>query len=139
MSVEGEPDRFAEAGETVHFPAGVAHRFWNAGEGELVIVGEAQTPLNMEWFLSAVYASAAANGGRPSAFDGAYLATRYHDEFEITAVPVPVRRFALPIVALIGRVLGRYGHFADAPTPVRAVPSATLPGRSTTSARSSAG
>ena len=85
-----------------------------------------------------VYASVAAHGGRPGAFDGAYLLTRYRSEFAMTAIPAPVRRFVLPLQALLGRAFGRYGHFADAPTPVSRPTSATLPGR-TTSARSSAG
>ena len=65
--------------------------------------------------------------------------TRYRSEFEMTDIPMPVRRFVFPLVALIGRVFGRYGHFADAPAPVRHPSSATLPGRNATSARSSAG
>ena len=57
----------------------------------------------------------------------------------MTEIPLVVRRFVFPLVSLIGRVFGRYGHFADAPAPIRSTPSATLPGRSATSARSSAG
>ena len=56
----------------------------------------------------------------------------------MTAIPAPVRRFVFPVQAFIGRILGRYGHFSDAPAPVHRPRSATLPGR-TTSARSSAG
>jgi hypothetical protein len=37
VSIAGEPDRLAEAGET----AGVPHRFWNAGDTEFVVTGEA--------------------------------------------------------------------------------------------------
>ena len=36
----------------------------------------------------------------------------------MTAIPAPVRRFVFPIQAFLGRVLGRYGHFSDAPAPV---------------------
>ena len=64
--------------------------------------------------------------------------TRYADEFTLTAIPAPVRRLVFPIQAFLGRIFGRYGHFSDAPAPVRRRSSATLPGR-TTSARSSAG
>ncbi len=137
--VAGEPERFAGPGETAHFPAGVPHRFWNAGDTEAVVTGSASPPNNMEWFLTQTYASIAAHGGRPSTLDGAYLMTRYRHEFEITDIPLPVRRFVFPVIAFLGRVFGRYGHFADAPKPVQSTPSATLPGRSATSARSSAG
>lgn len=136
--VDGGPVRTAGPGEEVTFEPGVAHRFWNDGEDELVMTGEVRPPHNLEYFLTQVYASTAAHGGRPGAFDAAYLMTRYADEFTMTAVPAPVRRIVFPVQAFLGRILGRYGHFADAPPPVRRRLSATLPGR-TTSARSSAG
>lgn len=137
--VGDEPERFAGPGETVHFPAGVPHRFWNAGDTEATMTGEAQPPHNLEWFLTQLYSSAAAHGGRPGAFDGAYLATRYRDEFDVLTIPAVARKVIMPVVLFLGRALGRYGHFADAPTPVRRQTSATLPGRTATSARSSAG
>jgi quercetin dioxygenase-like cupin family protein len=138
ISVEGEPERFAGPGESVTFEAGVPHRFWNAGDDELVLDGEVRPPHNMEYFLTQIYASTAAHGGRPGAFDGAFLLTRYRSEFAMTAIPAPVRRIVFPLQVLLGRMLGRYAHFADAPAPVKPATSATLPGR-TTSARSSAG
>src|SRR5690554_5906298 len=39
LSAAGGGERFAGVGETVSFPAGVAHRFWNAGEEDLVCTG----------------------------------------------------------------------------------------------------
>src|SRR4051812_17968446 len=139
IAIPGEPVRFAEAGETVVFPAGVPHRFWNAGDTELTMTGEARPPHNLEWYLTRTYESMATHGGRPGAFDGAFLSTRYRAEFTITAIPAPVRRFVLPVQAALGRLLGKYRSFADAPPPVKARTGATLPHRSTTSARSSAG
>jgi quercetin dioxygenase-like cupin family protein len=138
VRVDGEPERFAGPGERIHFPAGVAHRFWNAGGTELVLDGEVRPPHNMEYFLTQIYASTAAHGGRPGAFDGAFLLTRYRSEFAMTAIPAPVRRVVFPVQVLLGRFLRRYAKFADAPAPVKPSSSATLPGR-TTSARSSAG
>ena len=76
--------------------------------------------------------------GAGDAFDGAFLLTRYRSEFDMTAIPLPVRRSIFPIQAFLGRILGRYSHFSDAPAPIHRPKSATLPGR-TTSARSSAG
>ena len=138
ISVEGEPERFAGPGETATFEAGVPHRFWNAGDDELVLDGEVRPPHNMEFFLTQIYASTAAHGDRPGAFDAAFLLTRYRSEFAMTEIPAPVRRIVFPLQVLLGRILGRYAHFADAPPPVKPFTSATLPGR-TTSARSSAG
>jgi quercetin dioxygenase-like cupin family protein len=138
VQIAGEPESFAGPGEEITFAPGVAHRFWNAGDTELVLTGEVRPPHNLEYFLTHIYATAAAQGGRPGPFDGAFLLTRYHDEFAITTIPAPIRRFVLPVQAFLGRLLGRHGHFADAPAPVKRPTSATLPGR-TTSARSSAG
>jgi quercetin dioxygenase-like cupin family protein len=138
VAIPGEGERFAGPGETITFEAGVAHRFWNAGDDQLVLDGEVRPPHNMEYFLTQIYASTAAHGGRPGAFDGAFLLTRYRSEFAMTAIPAPVRRIVFPVQVLLGRLLGRYAHFADAPPPVKPSMSATLPGR-TTSARSSAG
>ncbi len=138
IDIAGEDHVFAGPGEEVHFAAGVAHRFWNAGDDELVLDGEVRPPHNMEYFLTQIYASTAAHGGRPGAFDAAFLLTRYRSEFAMTAIPAPIRRIVFPIQARLGRLLGRYPQYADAPAPVKPATSATLPGR-TTSARSSAG
>src|SRR3954471_10242859 len=115
VAIAGEPDRFAGPGESLTFAAGVEHRFWNAGDEPLLLTGDVSPPDNLEYFLSAVYASTAAHGGRPGAFDAAFLLTRYRSEFAMTSIPAPVRRFVLPLHALLGRLLGRHHAFADAP------------------------
>ena len=139
VTIAGESPRFAGPGEAITFDPGVEHRFWNAGKDTLLIEGEVSPPDNLEYFLTSVYASVKANGGRPDAFDGAFLLTRYRSEFAMTSIPAPVRRFVLPLQLFLGKLLRRYDDFADAPAPVHRPASATLPGRSTTSARSSAG
>ena len=40
---------------------------------ELVMTGEVHPPHNLEYFLTQVFASTKAHGGRPGAFDGAFL------------------------------------------------------------------
>ena len=60
------------------------------------------------------------NGGRPGLFDSAYLMTRYSSEFAMTDIPAPVRHVVFPLVAAIGRRLGRADRFAGAPEPVAA-------------------
>src|SRR4051812_3298338 len=107
VAIPGEPDRFAGPGESLTFAPGVEHRFWNAGDEPLELTGEVFPPHNLEYFLSAVYTSTAAHGGRPGAFDGAFLLTRYRSEFAMTSIPAPVRRFVLPVQAALGRLLRR--------------------------------
>jgi quercetin dioxygenase-like cupin family protein len=116
----GEEPRFAEAGETVTFGAGEAHRFWNAGEGELRCTGYIEPPDSIEYFLRAIYESQKRSGGsRPGAFDAAYLSWRYRDEFAMVDIPRFVQCFVFPVQVLVGTLLGKYRRYADAPEPVR--------------------
>jgi hypothetical protein len=34
-------------------------------------------------------------------------------------IPAAVQRFAFPILVMVGRLLGKYRRYADAPQPVR--------------------
>jgi len=117
---EGGPERTAGPGESVAFAPGEAHRFWNAGDDELVCTGFVRPPGNLEYFLTEMYASMRREGReRPGLFDGAYLGRRYRSEFEMTETPAPIRRLVLPLVAAGGKLLGLHRRrFADAPEPV---------------------
>lgn len=117
--VEGGPEQFAGPGASVTFAAGATHRFWNAGDDELVCAGTIRPPGNIEYFLTEIFASLRRAGGkRPGVFDAAYLSFRYRHEFAITEVPAPVRRFVFPVIFVAGRLLGRHRRFAGAPQPL---------------------
>jgi quercetin dioxygenase-like cupin family protein len=117
---QGEEEQLAGVGETVTFAPGEVHKFWNAGDDELVGTGFVRPPDNLEYFLTQIYASMRGNGGkRPGLFDAAYLSSRYRSEFGMAEIPQPVQRFLFPIVMAIGRLLGRHKRFAGAPEPVR--------------------
>jgi mannose-6-phosphate isomerase-like protein (cupin superfamily) len=116
----GEPAEFAGPGETVVFRAGEAHKFWNAGEEDLWGRGYIEPADNLEYFLGGLFESQRRSGGsRPNLFDAAFLARRYRSEFGLVEVPAPVQRFVFPVLVAIGRLLGRYEKYADAPEPVR--------------------
>jgi quercetin dioxygenase-like cupin family protein len=118
--IAGDGERFAEAGATVHFPAGQAHRFWNAGDRELHCEAYIAPPGNFEYFLGAIFASQHANGGiRPSLFDAAFLTRRYRSEFEMLVIPKLVQQTVFPLVVAIGHLLGKYAKYADAPEPMQ--------------------
>jgi quercetin dioxygenase-like cupin family protein len=115
----GEPPRFADAGETVVFRAGEAHKFWNPGEEDVRCTGYIQPAGNIEYFLGAIFESQRENGGgRPGAFEAAFLTRRFRTEFGMTEIPAPVQRLVFPVVVALGRLLGRYGKYADAPEPI---------------------
>jgi quercetin dioxygenase-like cupin family protein len=121
----GEPPRHADPGEVVVFAPGEPHRFWNAGDGALRVSGYMQPVGNAEYLLAELFASTKRNGGsRPSPFDAAFLLTRYGSEFALTDVPAVVQRFIFPSIVLLGRLLGKYDRYADAPEPVHHGPSA---------------
>ena len=114
----GEP-AFAGEGETVVFRAGEAHRFWNAGQTELRCTAYIEPAGNVEYFLGAMFESQKANGGRrPSLFDVAFLARRYRAEYAMLAIPAAAQRMVFPVLVAIGRLLGRYRKYADAPEPI---------------------
>lgn len=116
---EGDVERFAEVGETVVFPAGRPHRFWAEGEEVLRCDGYVRPPHNVVWFLSEIYeSSAGSKAGKPNDLDAAFLLGRYGDEYDIPAVPAPVRRIVFPVLRMIGRLTGRNRKFANAPEPV---------------------
>jgi len=113
----GEP-QFAGPGELVVWPAGTAHKWWNAGTGELRLTGWCRPPGNIEFFLSALFASVKENGGRPALFDGAFLMTRYRSEYAMLEIPALVRRVIIPVVYAVGALTGKYRKFKDAPPPL---------------------
>lgn len=116
----GEPARFGGPGETVAFKPGEAHRFWNAGEGDLRCTGHIEPADNIEYFLTELFESTKQSGGvRPDPFDAAFLTRRYRSEFAMVEIPAVVQRFVFPLLVAVGRLLGRYARYADAPEPVR--------------------
>jgi len=115
----GGEEQFAGPGELVMWPPGTAHRWWNAGADELVTTGWCKPAGNIEFFLGAIFASVKETGqGRPSIFDAAYLTTRYRSEYAMLAIPIAVQRIVFPMVILIGRMLGKYTKYANAPAPI---------------------
>jgi len=115
----GEPPQYAGPGATVAFAAGEAHRFWNAGEGPLRCTGYIEPADNVEYFLTEIYASTRRQGGaRPDPFDAAFLTTRYRAEFAMVDIPAAVQRLVFPVQVALGRLLGRYARYADAPDPI---------------------
>ena len=115
----GEPERFAGPGDTVAFPPGTGHRFWNAGSGELHTTAFIEPADNAEYILTELFEGVGHDGGAgPDLFDLAFLMSRYRKEFAVLTIPVHLQRALFPLLAVIGRMLGRYARYADAPAPV---------------------
>jgi hypothetical protein len=56
--------------------------------------------------------------GRPDLFDAAFLMTRYQSEYAMLEMPALARRVLIPILYVVGRVLGKYRKYGDAPEPI---------------------
>lgn len=116
----GQEPKFAVAGESVVFKRGMPHKFWAAGEEVLHCKAWIEPANTIVFFLSSIYAAQNKTGSeRPEKFDGAYLATRYAAEYDLAEMPRFVKKVILPATYFIGKLLGKYKHFKDAPEPVR--------------------
>jgi len=117
--VFGEEKQFASEGETVFFKRGVAHKFWNAGDDELQMDNWAKPANSLVFFLSSLYQSQLNSGkAQPDRFDGAYLMTRYRREYDMLEIPSFVKKTIIPFTYQLGKLLGKYQKFKDAPTPL---------------------
>jgi hypothetical protein len=118
--IEGEEEKFLKEGESVIFKRGQMHRFWNAGEDMLESEGLVKPANSLDYFLTGIYNSMNKAGkaeGDP--FDSAFLMTRYKTEYDLKEIPAFVKEVIFPITVLIGRLLGKYKHFKDAPEPLK--------------------
>jgi quercetin dioxygenase-like cupin family protein len=117
--VLGEEPKVARAGDTALFKRGVPHKFWNSGSTELNCVGWIKPANNVVFYLSAIYDAQKKSGTpRPEAFDAAYLITKYRSEFDLPEMPFFVKKVMMPAVCFMGKLLGKYGHFRNAPKPL---------------------
>jgi hypothetical protein len=66
---------------------------------------------------------------RPGPFDAAFLARRFRSEFGMAEIPALVQRLAFPVLVTVGRLLGKYARYADAPEPVRRAQPVCAPSR----------
>jgi quercetin dioxygenase-like cupin family protein len=116
----GGKEEFFGEGQTITFKAGQAHRFWNAGTEPMICKGWIKPAHNVEYFLTEIYKSIKANGGKePGKFDGAYLLTKYKSEFDMSEIPSFVKKVIFPITIFFGKLSGKHKKFNDAPEPVK--------------------
>jgi quercetin dioxygenase-like cupin family protein len=118
--VEGQPKKYAFEGETVLFEKGTPHRFWNDGADVLHCKGWLKPANTIIFFLSSIYAAQNKSGNaQPERFDAAYLMTRYSAEYDLPGIPAFVKKTIIPVIYTIGKLLGKYSHFKDAPEPIK--------------------
>jgi len=117
--IPGAVPKFATEGETIFFPAGMAHKFWNEGNDILKCSGYVRPPNNFIYFLTEIYKSMNENGGKPGLFDSAFLLNHYKSEFAMTEIPGFVQNIFFPIALFFGKLSGKHKKFKDAPPPIK--------------------
>jgi len=118
--IQGGAPQYAGVGETVVFKPGVPHRFWNDGEDILHCSGYVKPANTIVFYLSSIYAAQNKTGTKqPDKFDSAYLMYRYASEYDLSELPGFVKKVVVPITYQVGRILGKYKHFRNAPEPVK--------------------
>ena len=115
----GQPTQYLTAGQAATFLRNQPHKFWNNGDDELVLDCWIKPANNAVFYLSTLYE--ATNGRKtpaPEPFVGAFLIRRYAGEYGLLELPAFVRMVIIPITYAVGRLLGKYRRFADAPATV---------------------
>ncbi len=123
----GGRDGVAGPGTRAIVPAGVAHTWWNGGDEPLVMKGCIRPALRFETFLETVYGihgpEYADRSGNASLVRMAVVIREFRDEWTPEFLPLAVRRFVLPVLALVGRLRGYrwwYPQFSpDGPVQLR--------------------
>jgi mannose-6-phosphate isomerase-like protein (cupin superfamily) len=96
-------------GGTAVLPAGVPHRWWNAGDDLLKFSGRAIPAVDLDRFLQAVFAVVNASpSGRPSIFYIAHVAWRHRHTQAVAMPPRAIQRIVFPLILFVGRIPGKY-------------------------------
>ncbi len=115
----GSEPKFLSVGESVVFPRGQYHRFWNEGEDELKIESWVKPANSIIFFLSTLYAALKnSKTDRPEPFDSAYVMVRYKNEYDMKGLPGFVKKLVIPMTYQIGKLRGKYKKFKNAPEPL---------------------
>ena len=99
----------AGAGETVSFPRGSAHRWWNDANAALVFEGYAQPVVDLDRYLEAVFE--VINAGpekRPPLFYIAHAALRHRRTQTVLIMPRRLQAVLFRVIVAVGTLLGRY-------------------------------
>ena len=105
----GKQKTVVQAGGSIVLPAGVVHKWWNAGDGMLMFNGQAIPAVDLDRYLQAIFAVLNASpSGRPSIFYLAHVAWRHRHTQAFAIPPRAIQRIVFPLIVFVGRVLGKY-------------------------------
>jgi quercetin dioxygenase-like cupin family protein len=118
----GKSKQILRAGDVAVVESGTAHRFWNAGDGEVRFVCEVRPALQFESLLETMFALATDGKtnrkGMPNPLRLAVIAQAHFGTVRLPHPPAWLQRAGLGLGAPLGRALG-YGptYAPDVETP----------------------
>ena len=122
----GKKEVIVPTGESVVLPAGVPHRWWNAGDDLLQFDGQVAPVVDLDRYLQAIFAVLNASpNGPPPVFYMAHVLWRHRDTQLLSGPPVAVQRIVFPVLVFLGRILGKY-RGTDWPGSPESCPGAPL-------------
>jgi quercetin dioxygenase-like cupin family protein len=112
------------AGESAVVEPGVAHRFWNKGDGVVRFRTEVRPALQFEQLLETMCALAADGKtnrkGMPNPFRLAVIAQAHFDDVRLPFPPAALQRAALAMGAPLGRLVGYGATYEPVGQPIPA-------------------
>lgn len=97
------------AGETATFPPGSVHTWWNDGDETLVAEGYAKPAGDLDRYLQAAFEVINSGAGeRPPLFYMAHVTWRHRRTQAVVMMPRPIQAVVIPLIVLVGTLLGRY-------------------------------
>ena len=117
----------ARLGQRLHVPAGTAHDWWNAGEGEALITVEIRPGGRFEEMIANLFGLAQDGKtnarGMPNLLQAALFAREFEDVLYFTKPPRAVQKVLFTVLAPIARLLGYKGSY---PENLKREPSETI-------------
>jgi quercetin dioxygenase-like cupin family protein len=108
----------AGPGERLTIPAGITHKFWNAGDDEAHFVCEVRPALQFERLLETMFALAADGKtnrkGMPNPLRLAVIAHAHLDTVRLPFPPAWMQQMGLALGAPLGRILGYEATYTPA-------------------------
>jgi mannose-6-phosphate isomerase-like protein (cupin superfamily) len=114
----GRKNVLAGAGDVLVVDPGTAHKWWNAGDDELVFRTEVRPALGFEQLIETMF-SLAADGktnkkGMPNPIRLAVIANNHFGDVQLPVVPRWMQRAALALGAPAGRLFGYQPNYVPA-------------------------
>jgi quercetin dioxygenase-like cupin family protein len=111
----------ATAGEALTVEPGVPHKWWNAGDDELVFRAEITPAGQFEQLIETMFGLAADGKtnkkGMPNPLRLAVIAKHHFDDVQLPFPPVALQRLGLAMGAPLGRLVGYRPSYVPSGTP----------------------